>query len=99
MTSILQSPALQSHPPTDQTAATGELIQWGIRALAWAVFALLVLVDGLRNPASLESRLLTIPYFIGGLAFCRSIGESLNGHHYLHTALFLAGLLTLGALA
>lgn len=77
----------------------GQLTRVIFKGYAYAVFGLLVVVDGLNNAESFETRLLTIPYFIGGLSLTRSIGEALDSHHDFHAALFSLGLSTLSALA
>ncbi|MGB0848318.1 MAG: hypothetical protein ACPGSM_16435 [Thiolinea sp.] len=78
---------------------TGHLTRFILKGCAYAVYGLLVMVDGLNNPESYNSRFLTLPYLIGGLALTRSICEALDSHHDGHAALFALGLSTLGALS
>jgi hypothetical protein len=78
---------------------TGELTRFILQLTAYAVFFLFIVIDGLRNPISYDSRFLTLPYLIGGLALARSIGEALTHHYDLHAVLFALGLSTLAVLA
>lgn len=76
----------------------GELTRFIMKGTCYAVYGLFVVVDGVNNPASFDSRLLTIPYFVAGLALARSFCESLDQHYEGHAAIFALGLSTLGAL-
>jgi hypothetical protein len=76
-----------------------DLARFILQLTAYAVFFLFIVIDGLRNPISYDSKFLTLPYLIGGLALVRSIGEALTHHYDLHAALFTLGLSTLAVLA
>lgn len=95
---------MQEHTINVRTSAhtqinTGELSRFILKGCAYAIYGLLVVVDGINNPNSYETKFLTLPYFIGGLALTRSICEALDSHHDAHAALFTLGLTTLGALS
>ena len=70
-----------------------------LKGCAYAVYSLMVVIDGLNNPESFQSRFLTLPYLIGGLALVRSFCDALNHHYDLHAGVFALGISTLGALA
>ena len=76
-----------------------EEIRFILKMTAYVVYGLFIIIDGLRNPLSYYTKVLTIPYFVGGLALARSIDEALTHHYDLHATLFTLGLLTLAALA
>ncbi|MGB0849423.1 MAG: hypothetical protein ACPGSM_21990 [Thiolinea sp.] len=76
-----------------------ELTRFILKGCSYAVYGLMVVVDGLSNPDSFHSRFLTLPYLIGGLALVRSFCDALDGHYDLHAGVFALGLSTLGALA
>lgn len=78
---------------------TGDLIRFIIKLFSYLAYALLVVVDGLNNPESYETKFLTLPYLVGGLALTRSICEALDHNYDGHAAIFAMGLSTLGALA
>lgn len=88
-----------SHEATVQEIDTNQLIRFLLKLFAYATFLLFVVTDGLNNAESFDTRLLTIPYFVGGLSLTRSIGEALDHHYDLHAGLFAVGLSTLSALA
>ena len=77
----------------------GKLTRFILKGCAYAVYGLMVVVDGLNNPESFQSRFLTLPYLIGGLALVRSFCDALEGHYDLHAVVFALGISTLGALA
>ena len=81
------------------TTHSGDLARFILQLTAYAVFFLFIVIDGLRNPTSYDSKFLTLPYLISGLALVRSIGEALTHHYDLHAALFIIGLSTLAVLA
>ena len=80
-------------------STNGDLARFILQLTAYAVFFLFIVIDGLRNPTSYDSKFLTLPYLIGGFALVRSICEALTHHHDLHAALFTLGLSTLAVLA
>lgn len=79
--------------------STALLVRFIIKLFSYLTYTLLVVMDGLNNPESFNSKLLTLPYLIGGLALTRSICEALDHHYDGHAAIFAMGLSTLGALA
>ncbi len=76
-----------------------ELIRFVIKAFSYLSYGLFVVVDGLSNPESYNSRFLTLPYLLGGLCLTRSICEALDGGYDGHAVVFALGLLTLGGLS
>ena len=86
-----------THPQSVQD--TGNLIRFMLKDCSYAVYGSMVVVDSLNNPESFDSRFLTLPYLIGGLALVRSFCDALDGHYDLHAGVFALGLSTLGALA
>ncbi len=86
-----------THP--ESVPDTGRFIRFVLKGCSYAVYGLMVVVDGLNNPESFQSRFLTLPYLIGGLALVRSFCDALDGHYDLHAGVFALGLSTLGALA
>jgi hypothetical protein len=86
-----------NHSPT--LLDTRHLTHFILKLLAYALYALFVLVDGLVYPESYQTKMLTLPYLIGGLALARAFGESLDCQHHLHAGIFATGLTTLAALA
>lgn len=85
--------------PATREVDTAELIRFVLKGFSYCAYGLLVVVDGMNNPESFNSKLLTIPYFVGGLALVRSFCEALDSHHEAHAALFAVGVSTLGALS
>ncbi|MGB1258317.1 MAG: hypothetical protein ACPG51_20755 [Thiolinea sp.] len=79
--------------------STGACFRFVLKIFAYSAFLLLVVFDGLSNAESFNTRLLTLPYFIGGLCLTRSICEALEYHYDGHAALFAMGLSTLSAMA
>ena len=77
----------------------GDLARFILQLTVYAVFFLFIVIDGLRNPISYDSKFLTLPYLIGGFALVRSFCAALNDHYDLHAAVFALGISTLGALA
>lgn len=95
---------MQEHTSNVRTPAhaqinTGQLIRFILKAFSYAVYGLFVVVDGLNGPESYNSRFLTLPYLVGGLALVRSLCEALDHDYDGHAALFALGLSTLGGLA
>ena len=78
---------------------THELIRFILKLLSYFTYGLFVVIDGLNNPESFQSRFLTLPYLVGGLALVRSFCAALNDHYDLHAGVFALGISTLGALA
>lgn len=76
-----------------------DLCRFILKGFFYALYGLFVVVDGVNNPESFEARLLTIPYFVGGLALVRAFCESLDHHYDGHAAIFAMGISTLSALA
>ena len=85
--------------PINSLPAKETLPRFILKGCAYAVYGLMVVVDGLNNPESFQSRFLTLPYLIGGLALVRSFCDALEGHYDLHAFVFALGISTLGALA
>ena len=85
--------------PIKPATANGDLARFILQLTAYAVFFLFIVIDGLRNPISYDSKFLTLPYLIGGFALVRSICEALTHHYDLHAVLFTLGLSTLAVLA
>ena len=77
----------------------GDLARFILQLTAYAVFFLLIVIDGLRTPISYDSKFLTLPYLIGGFALVRSFCDALDNHYDLHAVVFALGISTLGALA
>ena len=77
----------------------GLMARFILKILSYAAYSLLIVIDGLNNPVSFDSRFLTLPYLIGGLALVRSFCAALDGHYDFHAGVFALGLSTLGALA
>lgn len=70
-----------------------------LKGLAYALFTLVIVVNGLNHSISFDTRLLTIVYFISGLALVRAFCEALDAHYDYHAGVFAIGLSTLSALA
>lgn len=83
----------------ETTLQTGELVRFILKGFSYAVYGLFVVIDGGSNAESFNARMLTIPYFVGGLALTRAFCEALDQHHDGHAAIFAVGLSTLSALA
>ena len=77
----------------------GQIARFILKGCSYAVYGLLVVVDGVNNPESFKSKFLTIPYFLGGLALARSFCEALDHGYEGHAFIFFTGLSTLGGLA
>ncbi len=76
-----------------------ELSRFILKGLAYAIFILLIMIDGLNHPVSFDARLLTLPYFVAGLALVRAFSNALDARYDFHAGVFAIGLSTLGALA
>lgn len=86
-------------PHTGTTTLNSDLIRFILQYTTYAIYFLFIVIDGLRNPISYDSRFLTLPYLVGGFALTRSIAEALTHRHDLHAALFAFGLSMLAMLA
>ena len=95
----MQDALYQSAGSTGALIHRGLMTRFILKGCSYAVYGLLVVIDGLSNPESFHSRFLTLPYLIGGLALVRSFCDALDGYYDLHAGVFALGLLTLGALA
>ena len=95
----MQNELYQSDGSPVASIPTGELIRFIIKVLSYLTYALFVVYDGMNNPESYETKFLTLPYLIGGLALTRSICEALDHHYDFHAGLFALGLSTLSSLA
>lgn len=70
-----------------------------LKGLAYALFILLIVANGLNHSVSFDTRLITIAYFISGLALVRAFCEALDAHYDYHAGVFAIGLSVLSALA
>ena len=77
----------------------GQLARFLFKGCAYSIYGLFVVVDGANNPESYDSRFLTLPYFVGGLALLRAFCEALDHGYDGHAVLFAFGLSTLGGLS
>lgn len=77
----------------------GQFTRFILKGCSYALYGLMVVIDGLSNPVSFDSRFLTLPYLIGGLALVRSFCAALDAHYDFHAGVFALGLSTLAALA
>lgn len=95
----MQDALYQSAGSAGAPIQRGQLARFILKTFSCAFYGLLVVVDGLSGPESYDSRFLTLPFLIGGLALARSICEALDHGYEGHAALFALGLSTLGGLA
>ncbi len=96
----MQEHSINTRAPTHtENIHLTELIRFGIKAFSYLSYGLFVVVDGLNNPESYNSRFLTLPYLLGGLCLTRSICEAVEGGYAGHAVVFALGLSTLGGLA
>ncbi|MGB0849477.1 MAG: hypothetical protein ACPGSM_22260 [Thiolinea sp.] len=95
----MQDALYQSAGSTGAPIHRGLMTRFMLKGCSYAVYGLLIAVDGLSNPVSFDSRFLTLPYLIGGLALVRSFCAALDAHYDFHAGVFALGLSTLAALA
>ena len=95
----MQDALYQSAGSVGATIQRGLMARFILKILSYAAYSLLIVIDGLNSPVSFDSRFLTLPYLIGGLALVRSFCAALDGHYDFHAGVFALGLSTLGALA
>lgn len=81
------------------TLDKGQFTRFVLKGVSYGLYGLMVVIDGLNNPSSFDSRFLTLPYLIGGLALVRSFCVALDAHYDFHAGVFALGLSTLAALA
>lgn len=84
------------HTPKKTTLSIKQL---SLTIICYGLLSLFIVIDGIRHSQSLKSLLLTLPHCIASLALARSVLDASKHNQYIHTALFLSGLVTFAALA